>query len=192
MKIKILLPFFLVNVSKIQASNISYYTKKNINYISLSGRINKNDLSKIRRIYMSIDKNKQTFIKLYSQGGDYHEGLKIGNFIRNNNIGTYVNKYCASSCAYIFTAGTYNGKPYRYIDKNALLIFHKFAYLHPNRVSQHQLIQDRNKFLNFFSLNGLYELGAKIMATPSPKFFFTLKSHFGHFVSSFELNRLNY
>ena len=195
MKKRLVIALFLINNyhHKLSAFYLSHYTTKEFNYLLIKGRINHNDFYKLKRAFNLLkNKNKKTIVQLYSQGGDYHEGLKIGRFIRNNNIGTYVDKYCASSCAYIFLAGNINGRPYRYIDRNAVLIFHKFAYLHPNKVSKKQLKNDRDNFLSYFSLNGVYLLGVKILSTPSPKYFFKLKSNVGHFVSSLELNNLNY
>lgn len=72
--------------------------------VYILGRI---DLALVERI-VSLDPTKIKRIELNSRGGKLFSAFKIAEFIRKNNLETYIGKYqiCASACTVIFQAGT--------------------------------------------------------------------------------------
>ena len=65
------------------------------------------DPASVERI-ISLDPTKIKRIELNSGGGKLFAAFKIAEFVRKNNLKTYVGEYqiCASACTVIFQAGT--------------------------------------------------------------------------------------
>lgn len=101
-------------------------------YLILSGTITENTLLKIKEKSENLEGN---LIVLESLGGNLVEALKIGRFLRKNNMRTRVGRLffdestdgvankCLSACAYAFLGGTS-----REVEKSAKLGFHRFSF----------------------------------------------------------------
>ena len=110
--------------------------------VYIIGRI---DPDLVERI-ISLDPTKIKRIDLSSGGGKLFAAFKIAEFVRKNNLKTYVgrNQVCASACTVIFQAGTI-----RTAHENAVFMYH-YAYdrigpkrekIVPNIKSTHVMFQ---------------------------------------------------
>ncbi|AKE51552.1 hypothetical protein [Kangiella geojedonensis] len=87
------------------------------------GGINKDANKRIFELYRSLPE-KPTKLQITSKGGDVMEGIRLGNWVFDNQLDVIVGKGCASSCAnYVFPAGTK-----KYLYKDSALIWHGNSY----------------------------------------------------------------
>ncbi len=145
---------FLISFT-LHLSALNYSTSKNFlnyNLIYASGKIRYGDLYKLQREYSRINNNKQTILVFNSAGGELNEGLRIGEFLRANHIGSAVNRngICASSCALAFLGGRdkYNRK-LMILPKNSKLGFHSFYYRNSNQVKLSTMQKDLASVLSY-------------------------------------------
>ena len=78
--------------------------------ITVRGEIRPGDLGKLKAVLggRSVQKGMPIYLDLNSQGGNFHEAIKIGRFALDNYLSTKIgrNSQCLSACAVIFMAGT--------------------------------------------------------------------------------------
>lgn len=137
-------------------SALNYSVNKNFlnyNLIYASGKIGYGDLYRLQREYSKVySNNKQTIVVFNSAGGELNEGLRIGEFLKANHIGSAVNKngICASSCALAFLGGRdkYNRK-LMILPRNAKLGFHSFYYRNSNHVKLSTMQKDLASVLSY-------------------------------------------
>jgi len=158
---------------------MSYAVNKNFrgyNLIYASGHIKRGDLYNLKREYNKLPHNKQTIVVFNSSGGELNEGLKIGRFLKQNGIGTYVrnNGICASSCAMAFLGGrSKSGSKLMILPSNALLGYHSFYYKNGNYVRLNRVQKDISGVLNYASYVGAPNyLMAKMFDTDSKRMYF--------------------
>ncbi len=138
-----------------QLSALDYYVNKNnVNYnlIYATGKIKNGDLYKLERKYNRLYNNKQTIVVFNSPGGELNEGLRIGEFLKANQIGSAVSKngICASSCALAFLGGRdkYNRK-LLILPRSSKLGFHSFYYKNSYRVKLSTMQKDLANVLSY-------------------------------------------
>ena len=189
-KISILsLIFILIIAFTSELSALSYSVNRNFlsyNLIYASGKIRRGDLYKLKRTYRKLSKNRQTIVVFNSTGGELNEGLRIGEFLTSNNIGSAVKKngMCASSCALAFLGG-------RAKDNSKLLVlpyssklgFHSFYYRNSNYVKTTTVQRDLANVLNYASY---VDAPTSLMAE-----MFNTKSSNMHWVNSNDRATLN-
>ena len=136
-------------------SALDYYVDKNIrnyNLIYASGKIKNGDLYKLEIKYNKLYNNKQTIVVFNSPGGELNEGLRIGEFLKANHIGSAVarNGICASSCALAFLGGRdkYNRK-LMVLPRSSKLGFHSFYYRNNSHVRLSTMQRDLANVLSY-------------------------------------------
>lgn len=93
------------------------------NVLHYDGGINKDANQRTFELYKSLP-NKPTKLNITSKGGDVMEGIRLGNWVFDNQFDVIVDKGCASSCAnYVFPAGKT-----KYLYKDSALIWHGNSY----------------------------------------------------------------
>ena len=181
--------FILMIAFTSQLSALSYSVNRNFlsyNLIYASGKIRRGDLYKLKRTYRKLSRDRQTIVVFNSAGGELNEGLRIGEFLTSNNIGSAVKKngMCASSCALAFLGG-------RSKDNSKLLIlpyssklgFHSFYYRNSNYVKTTTVQRDLANVLNYASY---VDAPTSLMAE-----MFNTKSSNMHWVNSNDRTILN-
>ena len=141
-------------------SALNYSVNKNFlnyNLIYASGKIRRGDLYRLQRTYNNLSKRRQTIVVFNSTGGELNEGLRIGEFLTKNHIGSAVqrNGMCASSCALAFLGGKskYNNK-LMILPNNSKLGFHSFYYRNMNYVKLSTIQKDLANVLNYVDYVG--------------------------------------
>jgi hypothetical protein len=95
----------------------------------INGEIRAGDLTKIQSLIsrfpvMSHDPSLSgagvRLIAIKSTGGDVHEAIKIGRWIRKHAFSVVVERYCASACIFVLAAGTL-----RLIPPNTAIVIHR-------------------------------------------------------------------
>ncbi len=141
--------------------SMSFAINKNYlgyNLIYASGHIRSGDLNRLKNIYYSLNRTKQTIVIFNSSGGELYEGLNIGRFIKSNHIGTAVRKngICASSCALAFFAGRdKNGNRLNILPYTSYLGLHSFYYKNGKYVKLTKVQQDLSNILSYSSYVGI-------------------------------------
>ncbi len=93
------------------------------NTLNFVGSINEEANLRLFNLYQQ-SKIKPTKLKISSLGGNVLEGLRLGNWVFDNELDVIVDKVCASSCAnYVFPAGKI-----KYLHKHSALIWHGNSY----------------------------------------------------------------
>jgi len=149
----LLLSSSLINAMSysLDKSNSSY------NLIYATGHITHGDLNRLSSIYYSLPSNKQSIVVFNSNGGELNEGIKIGKFLKQNRIGSYVkdNGICASSCALAFLGGrAKNGKRFMVLPYSSNLGFHSFYYKNGNYVKVTKVQHDLSNLLSYTNYVG--------------------------------------
>jgi hypothetical protein len=101
-----------------------------VNAIQLTGRIDEGDTYELQVYIASLPKKPKIVVYLKSQGGNLHEGMKLGRFFFQNKIETMVESKvaCASACGLAFLGGRdESGKPHRTKASTGGVGFHSFT-----------------------------------------------------------------
>jgi hypothetical protein len=80
-------------------------------YLNIVGDIEPGDDTKFYQEWQKIPSPNRSWVNVYlkSGGGDLKTGLSIGKMVRDFQLGTMVEEYCASVCALIWLADTNRG-----------------------------------------------------------------------------------
>jgi len=152
-----ILPFIFILLISFTShlSALNYYVDKNFlnyNLIYATGKIKHGDLYKLERKFSRLYNNKQTLVVFNSAGGELNEGLRIGEFLKANHIGSAVGKngMCASSCALAFLGGRdkYNRK-LMILPRGSKLGFHSFYYRNSDKVRLSTMQKDLANVLSY-------------------------------------------
>lgn len=84
-----------------------------------NGSIMPKDMSDL---YTEFDKQPFSTLILNSGGGDFDEGIKLGQFVQANNVKIRVTKFCASSCTFAFFMAYH-----KEMDDTAYLVLHNIS-----------------------------------------------------------------
>ncbi|RDX38440.1 hypothetical protein DZA50_00200 [Kangiella sp. HD9-110m-PIT-SAG07] len=125
-KILIVITFLLVSgcstLSTSEAPETKVFLDDN-HVLHYDGGINKQANGRIFKLYQSLSR-KPTKLEITSNGGNVMEGIRLGNWVFDNQLDVIVGKGCASSCAnYVFPAGKK-----KYLQKDSALIWHGNSY----------------------------------------------------------------
>ena len=171
-KIISIISSLLISFSSLKA--MDYSVNKNFlnyNLIYASGKIRHGDLYKLRRTYNRLPKNRQTIVVFNSGGGELNEGLRIGEFLKANHIGSAVRKngICASSCGLAFLGGRdFYGRKLMILPRSSKLGFHSFYYRNSDYVRLSKVEADLSNVLNYANYVGApTSLVAKMFNTKS-------------------------
>ncbi len=111
------------------------------NVLHYDGGINQDANKRIFGLYKSLP-NKPATLEITSNGGDVMEGIRLGNWVFNNQLDVIVGKGCASSCAnYVFPAGKE-----KYLRKDSALIWHGNSY----QEDMNELVEAKEEFAVLF------------------------------------------
>jgi hypothetical protein len=115
---KIFLPLLLL--LSFQSNALEYYLdEKSPGILTVQGEFNQDDVNRFTKQVLTNDVHTVVF---NSTGGDFMVSIKIGKFVREQNLNTLIsdNKSCVSACAYAFMGGVE-----RTVDKDARFAMHR-------------------------------------------------------------------
>jgi hypothetical protein len=102
----------------ISIKSMQYSQSRPVPHIHYEGGTAAGDLDLLRSIFQNFvhcgiecatpEGRPTAVLTMFGEGGDYHEGLRLADFLRANNIATVVESgaYCYSACAFTFLGGT--------------------------------------------------------------------------------------
>jgi len=115
---KIFLPLLLL--LSFQSNALEYYLdEKYPGILTVQGEFNQDDVNRFTKQVLTNDVHTVVF---NSTGGNFMSSIKIGKFIREQQLNTFIpkNKKCSSACTYAFMGGVE-----RTIDKDAKFAMHR-------------------------------------------------------------------
>lgn len=190
----VLLIFFISNIHGMSFSANSNY--RGVNLIYGSGTIHNGDLHRLKNIYRQVPKQRQTLLVLSSNGGELREGIALGEFIKQNRIGTAVRKNhtCASSCALAFLGGrSKSGSKLLILPRGSKLGFHKFHYRNRSYVNPAQVQSDMGALMSYVNyINAPRSLVTKMLNTDPKHLYWISNNDRSHYSIRVGYNRISF
>ncbi len=129
--------FLTLNIATAFKATAGQWTLVNPQTLLFEGFIENGELYKFKKVY----RKTVTTLEVNSLGGNTHDGIELGLYLKDLNLKIVVNGVCLSSCAnYIFTAGTT-----KYI-KNGIVCFHGNVNTMDNSKAEQSLRDQLSKF----------------------------------------------
>ena len=173
--------FVTLSFSTLSAMSFNSYNKGLYNFIYASGKIRSGDVYKLSRSYRKLPHNKQTIVVFNSGGGEMSAGIQMGNFLKQNHIGSAVvrNGMCASSCALAFLGGRdLYGKKLMILPNSSKLGYHSFYYRNQKYVTSDKIQKDLSYLMKYFNyVNAPSGLITKMLDTSSGHMYWITKSN---------------
>ncbi len=131
-------------------------TKRAI-FIEASGDIEEGDTDRLRKIYENYPRSR--YLVLNSNGGSIYESVRLGMFVRNSDLETYIpsGSSCLSACFFVYIAGNY-----RDISEEGKLGVHQF-YGKSSEKSDND-VQSTSQLVSAELINYTLNMGASIEA----------------------------